>query len=115
MSKTTKKRLAHLEKYIDTKWNEYIAEGGRDLYNSKDMVMYGINDYPGQIWDLDLCLEAIKYNSEEETKNAYEKFKLEWYRKYMAVFKIQQYFNRMYDNPTYKFCIKHFNKKWNNN
>ena len=33
-----------------------------------------------------------------------------YYRKYMATFRLQQYFNRMYDNPDYAFCRKRVNK-----
>ena len=33
-----------------------------------------------------------------------ELFYEKWYKIYIATFRLQQYFNRMYDNPDYKFC-----------
>ena len=41
-----------------------------------------------------------------------ELFYQEWYRKYLAVFRIQQYYNRAIDNPAYKLCRDVFNKKF---
>ena len=46
-----------------------------------------------------------KMNSKIFSKEK-EQFYQKWYRKYMATFRLQQYFNRMYDNPDYVFCRK---------
>jgi hypothetical protein len=43
-----------------------------------------------------------------------ENFKLAWYRKYMSVFRLQQYFNKMYDDPTYQFCRTRLDKMFGN-
>jgi len=39
-----------------------------------------------------------------------ELFYHKYYRIYMATFKLQQYFNRMYDNPKYLFCRNRLDK-----
>ena len=37
-------------------------------------------------------------------------FYLKHYKRYFATFRLQQYFNRMYDNPRYAFCRKRLYK-----
>ena len=39
-----------------------------------------------------------------------ELFYQKYYRIYFATFRLQQYFNRMYDNPDYLFCRKRLEK-----
>ena len=52
------------------------------------------------------------WNWAHEFSKEKELFFKEWYRKYMAVFRLQQYFNRMYDNPKYQFCRKRLEKSF---
>ena len=47
------------------------------------------------VWSNILC---NKFTKEKEL------FYQKYYRIYIATFRLQQYFNRMYDNPQYKFC-----------
>jgi len=39
-----------------------------------------------------------------------ELFYQKYYRIYLATFRLQQYFNRMYDNPKYLFCRNRLDK-----
>ena len=82
MSKTTKGRLQNLDKYIQQKWDE--------RHPVKPWNWFGI--------------------SQNKFKKEKELFYLKWCRIYMAVFRLQQYFNRMYDNPKYLFCKKRLEK-----
>ena len=136
MSKTTKKRLINLEKYIQKKWDEYFwnflmkyedkLDWGR-VSSNPNITMEFIEKYPEKPWDWDfisrnpnLTMAMIaKYpykpwnwnhislnNFTKEKELFYQKY----YRIYMATFKLQQYFNRMYDNPKYLFCRNRLDK-----
>ena len=82
MSKTIKGRLNNLNKYIQEKWDE--------RHPVKPWNWFGI--------------------SQNKFKKEKELFYLKWCRIYIATFKLQQYFNRMYDNPDYLFCRKRLDK-----
>ena len=82
MSKTIKGRLKNLDKYIQSKWEEHYWNF---LMKYEDRL-----DWNG-----------ISQNTFKKEK---ELFYEKWYKIYMASFRLQQYFNRMYDNPNYLFC-----------
>ena len=50
------------------------------------------------------CVSDNKFTKEKEL------FYQKYYRIYLATFKLQQYFNRMYDNPKYLFCWNRLDK-----
>ena len=112
MSKTTKKRLYHLEKYIQNKWGEYYwnflmkyeenLDWTKISYNS-NITMEMIDKYPDKPWNWNY----ISYNKFTKEK---ELFYQKYYRIYLATFRLQQYFNRMYDNPQYLFCRNRLDK-----
>ena len=70
-----------------------------------NITMEMIEKYPNKIWNWNWISRNV-FKKEKEL--FYEK----WYRKYMAVFRIQQYYNRAIDNPEYKLCRDVFHKKW---
>ena len=99
MSKTTKKRLYHLEKYINKDWNW----GCYGISENPNITMEFIEKYPDKPWD---------WSKVSNTKFAKDKelFYNKYYRIYLATFRLQQYFNRMYDNPQYLFCRNRLDK-----
>jgi hypothetical protein len=160
MSKTTKKRLINLEKYIQNKWdihywnllmkhqdklkfqctskNTNITTEIIEKYPEKpwdwgyislnpNITLEFIEKYPEKPWDWyyislnpNTTMEIInKYHykfqsgwsisSNKFTKEK-ELFYQKYYRIYLATFKLQQYFNRMYDNPKYLFCRNRLDK-----
>ena len=160
MSKTTKRRLQNLEKYIQNKWDDYYCNylmkyedklnWGNVSWNH-NITMEMIKKYPDKPWNWDgisenpnITIEIIeKYPDKpwnwdyiscnpnitiefiEKYPNKYwnfcnmsnnkftkekELFYKKYYRIYMATFRLQQYFNRMYDNPKYLFCRNRLDK-----
>jgi len=86
-----------LEKYPDKPWDwDGIS------YNP-NITMEFIEKYPDKPWDWDGIAEN-KFTKEKEL------FRYKYYRIYLATFKLQQYFNRMYDNPQYLFCRNRLDK-----
>ena len=185
MSKTTKKRLINLEKYIQKKWDEYFwnflmkyedkLDWGR-VSSNPNITMEFIEKYPEKPWDWDfisrnpnltmamiakypykpwnwnhislnknITMEIIENNPDKSWNWNYgisynpnltmeiidkysdkpwdwnqisssefikekELFYTKYYRIYLATFRLQQYFNRMYDNPKYLFCRNRLDK-----
>ena len=86
-----------IEKYPDKPWDwDGIS------YNP-NITMEFIEKYPDKPWDWDGIAEN-KFTKEKEL------FRYKYYRIYLATFKLQQYFNRMYDNPKYLFCRNRLDK-----
>ena len=130
MSKTIKGRLKNLDKYIQSKWEEhywnflmkYEDKLSWDyISNNKNITMQIIENNPKKPWgwyyisiNPNITMKFIENNPDKNWDWSYvslntfkkekELFYEKWYRKYMATFRLQQYFNRMYDNPDYKFC-----------
>ena len=106
MSKTIKGRLNNFDKYIQSKWGEHYwnflmkyedkIDWDSISYNP-NITMEMIENNPDKPRDWDY----ISYNKFTKEK---ELFYLKQYRIYLATFRLQQYFNRMYDNPDYLFC-----------
>ena len=86
-----------------------------------------ISKYPNKPWvweyvsqNPNISMEFIEKNCGKSLKGEYisqntfakekELFFEKYYRKYLAAFRLQQYFNRMYDNPDYLFCRKRLEK-----
>ena len=183
MSKTTKKRLINLEKYIQNKWDEYywnflmkyeyefgwtaisanitmeliekypdkpwnwewISKNPNltikliEKYSDKpwdwasisrnpNITMELIDKYPDKPWNWkfgisknpNITMEIIEkypdkpwnwfYISQNKFTKEKELFYQKYYRIYLATFRLQQYFNRMYDNPKYLFCRNRLDK-----
>ena len=130
MSKTIKGRLKNLDKYIVKKWEEYYLNflmKYEDKLNwswisqNPNITMEIIEKYKHKKWNWmfisknpNITIEFIeKYHSKPWVWNNIlsnkftkekELFYQKYYRIYIATFRLQQYFNRMYDNPQYKFC-----------
>ena len=106
MSKTIKGRLNNLDKYIQNKWDEYywnfimkyedMLDWDSISYN-QNITMEFIENNPDKPWNWD-CISRNKFTKEKEL------FYQKHYQIYLATFRLQQYFNRMYDNPNYLFC-----------
>ena len=80
-----------IEKYPDKPWSwGYISQ-------NPNITMEIIENSPDKPWDW-VCISKNKFTKEKEL------FYQKYYRIYMATFRLQQYFNRMYDNPKYLFC-----------
>jgi len=106
MSKTIKGRLSNLDKYIQSKWEEhywYFLIKYEDMLDwfyisrNPNITMEMIENNPDKPWDWDWVSEN-KFSKEKEL------FYQKYYHIYLATFRLQQYFNRMYDNPNYLFC-----------
>ena len=185
MSKTTKKRLINLEKYIQNKWDihywnflmkhqdklnfqctskntnitlEFIEKYPHKPWDwyyisyNPSITLEFIEKYPEKPWDWhslsynpSITIEIIekyldkswkwsvildksrmsafefidkhldKYDdltfiSDNKFTKEKELFYQKYYRIYLATFKLQQYFNRMYDNPKYLFCRNRLDK-----
>ena len=182
MSKTTKKRLINLEKYIQNKWDEYYwnflmrheYEFGwtaisanitmeiiekhpnkpwdwESISRNPSITMEMIEKYPDKPWNWhtisrnpsitmeiiekypekpwnwgkissnpNITMEFIQkypeklwnwtWISNHKFTKGKELFRYKYYRIYMATFRLQQYFNRMYDNPKYLFCRNRLDK-----
>ena len=106
MSKTINGRLKNLDKYIQSKWGEHYWNF---LMKYEDKLSWDyISQHPN------ITMEMIENNPDKPwnwkgiSKNKFTKekelFYQKYYRIYMATFRLQQYFNRMYDNPNYLFC-----------
>jgi len=83
--------MEFVEKYSDKPWNWHYMS-----YNP-NITMEIMEKYPNKNWDW----FGIPLNTFTREK---ELFYNKYYRIYLATFRLQQYFNRMYDNPKYKFC-----------
>jgi len=110
-----------IEKYPDKPWNwHYISE-------NLNITMEIIEKYPDKSWkwqstscNPNITIDMIEkypdkpldwhYISRNRFTKEKELFYQKYYRIYMATFKLQQYFNRMYDNPKYLFCRNRLNK-----
>ena len=136
MSKTIKGRLKNLDKYIQSKWGEYYwnflmkYEDKLNWYNisyNPNITMEIIENNPDKPWDWydisynpNITMEFIEKYPEKPwhwANVSYNKFTKEkelfykkYYRIYLATFRLQQYFNRMYDNPKYLFCRNRLDK-----
>jgi len=89
--------IEFIEKYIDKPWNwKFLTE-------NPSLTMKFIEKYPDKPWDRDE-LSSHKFTKEKEL------FYQKYYRIYIATFRLQQYFNRMYDNPKYLFCRNRLDK-----
>ena len=106
MSKTIKARLKNLDKYIQSKWQDHYwnflmkYEDKLNWYclsHNPNITMEIIENNLDKPWDWN----GISYNKFTKEK---ELFYQKHYRIYLATFRLQQYFNRMYDHPKYLFC-----------
>jgi hypothetical protein len=97
ISLTANMTIDIIEKYPDNPWNwHYISD-------NLNITMEMIAKYPYKPWNWN----HISLNNFTKEK---ELFYQKYYRIYMATFKLQQYFNRMYDNPKYLFCRNRLDK-----
>ncbi len=88
---------------------------------NRNITMETIEQHPHKPWDWywishnpNITMDFIERHPDKrwnwnwisinEFKKEKELFYEKWYRIYLATFRLQQYFNRMYDNPQYKFC-----------
>ena len=112
-----------IEKYPNKPWDwEFISE-------NPNITIEFIEKYPYKSWDWDsisqnpnLTMEMIMIENSPDkpwnwvciSKNKFTKEKELFYQKhyriYLATFRLQQYFNRMYDNPNYLFCRNRLEK-----
>ncbi len=86
-----------IEKYPDKPWDWFYLS-----YNP-NITMEFIEKHQDKPWSY----RSISYNKFTKEK---ELFYQKYYRIYLATFKLQQYFNRMYDNPKYLFCRNRLDK-----
>ena len=86
-----------IEKYPDKPWDWITMSGNIGI------TMKFIEKYPDKPWNWHY-ISNNKFTKEKEL------FYQKYYRIYLATFKLQQYFNRMYDNPKYLFCRNRLNK-----
>ena len=130
MSKTINGRLKNLDKYIQKKWDKHYwnflmkyedkIDWDSISYNP-NITMEMIENSPEKPWkwnwisqNPNITMEMIENNPDKPwnwngiSQNKFTKekelFYQKYYRIYMATFRLQQYFNRMYDNPNYLFC-----------
>jgi hypothetical protein len=107
--------LEIIEKYPDKPWDwGYMSI-------NPNITMEMIEKYPNKPWGCgyisrnpNITIAFIEKNTDKpwsyrsisNTKFTKEKelFYEKYYRIYLATFRLQQYFNRMYDNPNYLFC-----------
>jgi hypothetical protein len=86
-----------IEKYSDKPWEwNYISQ-------NPNITIEFIEKYPYKLWNWN-GISQNKFTKEKEL------FYQKYYRIYMATFRLQQYFNRMYDNPKYLFCRNRLDK-----
>ena len=86
-----------IEKYSDKPWEwNYISQ-------NPNITIEFIEKYPYKLWNWN-GISQNKFTKEKEL------FYHKYYRIYMATFRLQQYFNRMYDNPKYLFCRNRLDK-----
>ena len=108
MSKTINGRLKNLDKYIQSKWEVHywnflmkyenkINWNWKCISQNPNITMEMIEKYIDKPWSW-VGISQNKFTKEKEL------FYKKYYRIYMATFRLQQYFNRMYDNPNYLFC-----------
>ena len=76
------------------------------LSDNVNLTMNVVENNPNKTW-------SWNWISEHLFTRDRELFFEKWYRIYMAVFRLQQYFNRMYDNPKYQFCRERLEKSFN--
>ena len=113
--------MEFIEKYMDKPWDWYY------ISQNPNITMEIIEKYPEKPWDWscisynpNITMEMIENNPDKSwswssiSLNTFKKekelFYEKWYKIYMATFRLQQYFNRMYDNPDYKFCRNRLEK-----
>ena len=80
-----------IENSPDKPWDWYC------LSQNPNITMEIIEKNPDKPWDWEV-ISKNKFTKEKEL------FYQKYYRIYLATFRLQQYFNRMYDNPNYLFC-----------
>ena len=80
-----------IENNLDKPWDWYW------ISKNPNLTMDFIERHPDKPWEWNYISENL---FEKEKELFYQKY----YRIYFATFRLQQYFNRMYDNPQYKFC-----------
>jgi hypothetical protein len=81
----------------DKLWDWYF------ISENPNITFEFINKHPNKSWNW-YSISSNKFTKEKEL------FFQKYYRKYLATFRLQQYFNRMYDNPNYLFCRKRLEK-----
>ena len=104
-----------VENHPDKPWN------WNGISRNQSITMEVIEKYPDKPWNWhfisrnsNLTIGMIEKNSDKPwhwhnvSSNKFTKekelFRYKYYRIYLATFRLQQYFNRMYDNPNYLFC-----------
>jgi len=119
-----KRRIKNLKQYIDQKFKDKKTPVStsnmwkfldnlpdvRDFnmsnfgfnFNGPPLSLSDIEKFPDKPWDWG-CLS-------EQTSKEKELFYEKYYRIYMATFRLQRYFNRMYDDPEYLFCRNRLDK-----
>ena len=110
-----------IENNLDKNWNWYW------ISRNPNITMEFIENNPTKPWDWagiscnpNITMEMIEkrpdkpwnlnYISYNKFTKEKELFYQKYYRIYMATFRLQQYFNRMYDNPKYLFCRNRLDK-----
>jgi len=86
-----------IEKYPCEPW-DWIS-----ISRNPNLTMEIIDKYSDKPWDWNQ-ISSSEFIKEKEL------FYTKYYRIYLATFRLQQYFNRMYDNPKYLFCRNRLDK-----
>ena len=86
-----------IEKYPCDPW-DWIS-----ISRNPNLTMEIIDKYSDKPWDWNQ-ISSSEFIKEKEL------FYTKYYRIYLATFRLQQYFNRMYDNPKYLFCRNRLDK-----
>jgi hypothetical protein len=95
--------IEFIQKYSNKPWSRYAIGNKIDISYNPNITMEFIEKYPDKPWDWDNISKNL-FTKEKEL------FYQKYYRIYMATFRLQQYFNRMYDNPKYLFCRNRLDK-----
>ena len=86
-----------IDKNLDMSWNwDFITD-------YPNLTIEFVCKYPNNPWNWDRLSRNL-FAKEKEL------FYQKYYRIYLATFRLQQYFNRMYDNPKYLFCRNRLDK-----
>jgi hypothetical protein len=84
-------------KYREKPWD------WRGISHNPNLTLEFIEKYPDKPW----YWEQMSHNKFTKEK---ELFYQQYYRIYMATFRLQECFNRMHDNPKYLFCRARLDK-----
>jgi len=87
-----------IKKYQDKPWDWSYG-----LSENENLPIEIVCKYPDKDWAWD-CISCGEFAKDKEL------FWQKYYRIYLATFRLQQYFNRMYDNPKYLFCRNRLDK-----